>query len=135
MILTGVVRLGRDAEPKVTANGTPVVSFSGAYNYGRKGEDGNRPSQWVAFEFFGQRAEKISQYLTKGSQVWVAASNVRVREYTKKDGTVGVALEATVQDLDLVGSRSASDAQPAEVRKPAPVTKARFDQIEDDLPF
>ena len=133
MILTGVVRLGRDAESKVTPKGTPVVSFSGAYNYGRKGEDGNRPSQWVTFEFFGERAEKVAPYLTKGGQVWVAASNVRVREFTKKDGTVGNTLEATVQDLDLVGSRSAGDAQPAEVRKP--VTKARFDELEDSLPF
>ena len=135
MIRTGVVRLGRDAEANVTPKGTPVVSFSAAFNYGRKGEDGNRPSQWVTFEFFGERAEKVAPYLTKGAQVWVAASNVRVREFTKKDGSVGTALEATVQELDLVGSRTASDAQPAEVRKPAPVTKARFDQIEDDLPF
>ena len=100
----------------------------------QEGDDGNRPSQWVALEFFGQRAEKISQYLTKGSQVWVAASNVRVREFTKKDGTVGTALEATVQELDLIGSKQSAESQP-EVRKPAPVTKARFDQIEDDLPF
>lgn len=132
MILTGVVRLGRDAETNVTPKGTPVVSFSGAYHYGRKGDDGNRPSQWVTLEFFGERAERVAPYLLKGAQVWVAASNVRVRTYDKKDGAVGTSLEATVQELDLVGSKT----QPAaEQPKPAQVTKARFDEIADDLPF
>ena len=40
MKLIGLVRLGRDAELRFTAGGEPVASVTGAYNYGRKGEEG-----------------------------------------------------------------------------------------------
>ena len=46
--LTGLFTLGRDAETRVTQGGTTVVQLAVAYNYGRKGEDGKKPSQWCA---------------------------------------------------------------------------------------
>lgn len=45
--LTGLFTLGRDAETRVTQGGTTVVQLAVAYNYGRKGEDGKKPSQWL----------------------------------------------------------------------------------------
>lgn len=143
MIITGVVRLGRDAESKFTTNGTAVVAFTAAYSYGKKDAEGNRPTQWLALEFFGARAEAVAPYLVKGAQVWINASNPRVRAYDKKDGTTGVALEATVQDLQLVGPKPAGDAQPAAQRRteqqapraPARPGPSQFDALEDDIPF
>lgn len=38
--LTGLFTLGRDAETRVTQNGTTVITLAVAYNYGRKGDDG-----------------------------------------------------------------------------------------------
>jgi single-strand DNA-binding protein len=143
MIITGVVRLGRDAESKVTSGGTAVVSFTAAYSYGKKGEDGQRPTQWIAFEFFGARAEAVAPYLAKGAQVWIAASNPRIRSYDKKDGSQGVALEATVQELQLVGGKPAGGDAPQAERRPAAAPSparttsghSRFDALEDDIPF
>lgn len=144
MILTGVARLGRDAESKLTSNGTAVVAFTAAFSYGKKDAEGNRPTQWLALEFFGSRAEAVAPYLVKGAQVWINASNPRVRTYDKKDGTTGVALEATVQDLQLVGGKPAGgDAQPAAQKHAEPQASraqtrpgpSRFDALEDDIPF
>lgn len=143
MIITGVVRLGRDAESKVTPNGTDVVSFTAAYSFGKKDAEGNRPTQWLALEFFGSRAEAVAPYLIKGAQVWINATSPRIRTYDKKDGTTGVALEATVQDLQLVGGKPAGDAQPAAQRRPEQQTPraqtrpgpSRFDELEDGIPF
>lgn len=144
MILTGVARLGRDAESKLTSNGTAVVAFTAAFSYGKKDTEGNRPTQWLALEFFGARAEAVAPYLVKGAQVWINASNPRVRTYDKKDGTTGVALEATVQDLQLVGGKPAGgDAQPAAQKRAEPQASraqtrpgpSQFDALEDDIPF
>ena len=64
--LTGLFTLGRDAETRVTQGGTTVVQLAVAYNYGRKGEDGKKPSQWVRASMFGKQAETLAPYLTKG---------------------------------------------------------------------
>jgi single-strand DNA-binding protein len=135
MILTGIVRLGRDAEVKVASSGTSVANFTAAFNYGKKDENGERPTQWVSFELWGERAEKLAPLLLKGQQVWVSANRVRVREFTKRDGTVSATLEASVQELELVGGKPDAAAQP--VAKPAPQQQRRMsiDDIESDIPF
>src|SRR3546814_4735293 len=43
-ILTGLMRLGRDAELKYTAGGDAIANLALAYNYGKK-ENGKQPSQ------------------------------------------------------------------------------------------
>src|SRR3546814_3545398 len=66
-ILTGLMRLGRDAELKYTAGGDAIANLALAYNYGKK-ENGKQPSQWVDAALFGKRAESLAQYLTKGDR-------------------------------------------------------------------
>lgn len=142
MIITGVVRLGRDAELKVSPSGTSVANFSGAFAYGKKDDNGERPTQWVSFELWGDRAEKLAPMLLKGQQIWVSANRVRVREFTKRDGTAGATLEASVQEVELVGGKPAGGDAPQAERRPAaapPERKtsghSRFDALEDDIPF
>lgn len=144
MKLIGLVRLGRDAEVRFAPNGDPVAGFSGAFNYGRKQEDGRRPAQWVEFTLWGKRAEALAPYLTKGSQVEVFASEVHIETYDKRDGSPGFKLVARVDDLQLVSSRedSAPAAAPAAAPAPAPAarrpaqsSKTAFDDMDDDIPF
>ncbi|MCK9621984.1 MAG: single-stranded DNA-binding protein [Methylobacter sp.] len=40
MILTGLARLGRDAQVRFTAAGEPVASLALAFSYGKKGDVG-----------------------------------------------------------------------------------------------
>lgn len=150
MKLIGLVRLGRDAETRYTSDGTAVCGFSGAFNYGRKGEDGNRPSQWVEFSLWGQRAESLAEYLLKGTQVFVVASDVHVETYERRDGGTGSKLVARVDDLQFAGSKSegeqrapapapapraAAPAQRPAASKPAPKSGTGFDDMDSDVPF
>ena len=56
--LAGVFRIGRDAEVRHTAKGDSVANLSLAYNYGQKGSDGKRPSQWIDGSLWGKRADR-----------------------------------------------------------------------------
>ena len=85
--LTGIYRLGRDAELRTTTGGTQILSLALAYSYGRKGDDGRRPGQWVDASLFGPRAASLADYLQKGSQIYATLSDVHVRTYQKNDGS------------------------------------------------
>ena len=65
--ITGAFRLGRDAELRYTpGKNEPVINLALAFNWGQKGEDGNRPSQWIEASLWGKRAEALAPYLLKG---------------------------------------------------------------------
>lgn len=134
--LTGLFTLGKDAETRTTQGGTEIVELSVVYEYGPKRGDGKRPAQWVRLSMFGKSAIALAPYLRKGKQVSLVVRDLHVREYQKKDGTTGVALEGDA-DFDAF-ARSA----PAEHAKPAPKAAAPrqqapggFNDMEDDIPF
>lgn len=149
MKLIGIVRLGRDAESRYTAQGDPVCSFSGAYDHGRKDDGtGKRPTQWIELTLWGKRAETLAEYLLKGQQVYVVAGDVHVETYEKRDGGTGSKLVGRVDDLQLVGGRPQEGggsapasapapraAAPAAAPKAAPKPGTGFDDMDDDIPF
>lgn len=132
MIQTGIVRIGKDPELRTTAQGDQVMELSLAYNYGRKGDDGKKPTQWISASMWGSRAEKLQPYLKKGGQVFVVLTDVHVHSYEKKDGTSGVALRGKVAEIELIGGAPA--AEPKQEAKPAKPA-ASFDDLDDDIPF
>ncbi|MFO0467575.1 MAG: single-stranded DNA-binding protein [bacterium] len=142
MHLIGLVRLGRDAEVKYTPSGAVLASFSGAFNHGRKDE---RLTQWVEFAMWGERAEKLAPYLTKGAQVMIAASEPHVETYDKRDGGTGVKLVARVDSLEFAGSRADREAggerdaqpepRPQGAKAKAPAAADQFHDLNDDPPF
>lgn len=109
-----LARLGQDADVRFTANGMAVANLRMAYNYGRKDQNGKRPSQWVHAALFGKRAESMQQYLTKGTLLFVSLSDVHVREFERQDGSAGAALEARVDDLQFVPGQRQQDQSPAQ---------------------
>lgn len=101
--LTGVARLGRDTVLRYTNDGTPVADLSLAFIYGRKDPNtGKRPTQWVKGSLWGQRAESLASYLTKGSRFNVTLDDVHVQTFNKQDGTQGVALEGRILTIEFV---------------------------------
>lgn len=138
MKLIGLVRLGRDAEIRSTSSGDSVCSFSGAFNFGKK-SDGN--SQWVEFTLWGKRADSLAEYLLKGTQVFVVASEPHIQTYEKRDGGSGVKLVAKVDDIQFAGGKSDGaqsekpQRQAAPQSKPAAKTNTGFDSMEDDIPW
>ncbi len=145
MILTGLARLGRDAELRTAGSGDAVTNLSLAYNYGRKGQDGNRPTQWVEGALWGKQAEALAPYLKKGGLVDVIVEDVHMEEYQGRNGT-GWKLTGRVIKIELAGSRQqdaqGSDPQPRQpAAAPAPARSAPPPQpkpnndFDDDIPF
>ena len=141
MILTGLARIGRDAEIRYTPGGDAVANISLAFNYGKKGDDGKRPTQWIEASLWGKRAEALKQYLTKGSAVDVVLGEPHIETYQGKNGE-GHKLVARVMEIELAGGRSdQGSGQPAE-RQPQPQRPAQqssapgsFEDFESDIPF
>jgi len=146
--LTGLFRLGRDSELRFTADGTPICNLALAFNYGKKGQDGNRPTQWVDAAIYGKRAESLHEYLVKGVAIVATLQDPHIRTFQKNDGTPGFTLSASVLDLEFAGGgqqqqRSEPRQQPQQQeRQAAPPRQAPQRQpagnladMDDDIPF
>jgi single-strand DNA-binding protein len=107
--LVGVFRLGQDAVLKQTAAGQTVLELNMVYNYGKKNDN---TSQWIKASMWGDRANKVAEYLLKGSQIYAVLSEPHVETYTKKDGTYGANLVARIDNFDFVGGKVEQRAEP-----------------------
>lgn len=145
--LFGLARLGRDAELRQT-NGDPVAGLSLAFSFGRKGQDGRRPTQWVDGALWGKRAEALAPYLLKGGLVSVTLDDVHIETFRKGDGTDAVKLVGRVTEIELAGGGTPAPAPaaraPAPAARPAPAPRppapahppsSGFDDMDDDIPF
>lgn len=138
-VLTGLFTLGRDCETRATPNGTTVVQLAVAYNYGRKGDDGKRPSQWLRLSMFGKQAEALAPHLTKGKQVSLIVRDLHINTFQKNDGTTGTALEGVADFDDFARGQQRQDAAPAPAPRPAPAPPPKassgFEDMDSDIPF
>lgn len=96
----GLARLGRDAELRYTPSGEAVCNLSLAVNYGKKGQDGNRPTQWIDASLWGKQAEALTPYLTKGSVHCFVLSDIHIETYQSQNGP-GHKLSARVDSVEL----------------------------------
>jgi len=141
MKANGLARIGKDAEVRYTPGGAAVANVSLAFTYGKKGDDGKRPTQWVDASLWGQRVESLAPYLTKGKQIVAYLEDVHIQTYTKGDGTQASKMAARIADLEFVaGGEQAEPRQAApqrqQERQPAPQSQGSgFDDMDDDIPF
>lgn len=154
--LIGLARLGRDAELRHTPSGDSVTNLSLAFNYGRKGEDGRRPTQWVDGSLWGKRAEALASYLVKGQLVMVVVDDVHIETFETRDGAQGTKLVGSISSIEFAGSAPQQDggAAPQQRQQPAPQRQAApqqrqaapqrqapqqqssaFNDMDDDIPF
>ena len=135
----GLARLGRDVELRTTSNGDQVARLSLAFSYGRKGDDGKRPTTWVEGSFWGARAAALAPYLTKGTQIAVTLEEVHMETY-QSNGAERTKIAARVTNIDLAsgGQQPAARAPAPAPRPPAPAPSrggSGFDDMSDDVPF
>ena len=135
----GLARLGRDAEIRTTSQGESVATLALAFSYGRKGSDGNRPTQWVDAALWGKRAEALAPYLVKGGLVSVSLEDVHIETFDGKNGP-GHKLAARVVDVELASPKQAGAApapRPAPAQRPAPAPSGGhgLESMDDDVPF
>jgi len=105
--------VGRDAELRYTPNGRAVANFSVATNRVWNNSDGEKQEEttWYRCAIWGQTAENLAQYLTKGKAVLIEGRLApEIRVYEKKDGSYGASYELTVTSLKLMGGGSSGSA-------------------------
>ena len=154
--------LTRDPELRATAGGTQVLSFGVAVNDRRKnpqtGEWEDYPN-FVDCTMFGNRAEAVARYLSKGSKVAVEGK-LRYSSW-ERDGQRRSKLEVIVDELEFLsrgpetaqsgpqagypqsgagygqsGPSSAVAAPPAvQSMVDCAVQRAQADVYDDDIPF
>jgi single-strand DNA-binding protein len=152
VILLG--RLGKDAETKFTPAGAAVTKFSVATNWSRKDQQSGEwkeETDWTNIVLW--RAENLSQYLTKGKQVYVEG-RLQTRSYDDKDGKKQYFTEVVADEVILVGSAGGPGGggggdefsqSPAPVSAPRSASRAKpqappaedYGQgiTDDDVPF
>ena len=130
-MFTKAFRIGNDPQVRFTQKGDAVLSISLAYSYGRNGDDGKKPTQWLEATLWGKQAEALQQYLTKGSQIVATVDDLHIEEYEGKNGA-GHKLAGKIVGLEFVGSKQ---AEPAQRTKQAPAGGSGFEGMDDDIPF
>jgi single-strand DNA-binding protein len=138
MKANGLARIGKDAEVRYTPGGAAVANVSLAFTYGKKGDDGKRPTQWVDASLWGQRAESLAPYIKKGGQIVAYLEDVSIQTFTKSDGTQATKMVARLVDLEFVSGGEQASSQPKPQPKPQAAPQSQgsgFDDMGDDIPF
>lgn len=118
-------------ELKGTQTGHKVCSFGLAVN-DRRGSEQN--TQFFRVSAWDRMGESCMTYLTKGKKVFVAGP-LTVRTYNKSDGSTGVSLEVTANDVEFLSPRDEPAADTSYSAPPPPQPSAPMPVETDELPF
>jgi len=143
-------RCAADAELRSTQNGEQVLSFRVANDVGF---GNNKTTQWVDCSYWGKRAASVATYVRKGDRITVSGE-LRLEEYTARDGSAKSKLAVRVNDLDLASKAEGGSAStggggygggkpinPDDLIRPTSAPKKgggkpAFDQdLDDNIPF
>ena len=146
VIISG--NLTRDPEIRTTAGGMAIMSFGVAVNDRRKNQQSGEWEDYPNFidcTMFGNRAESVSRYLSKGSKVAIEGK-LRWSQW-EKDGQKRSKIDVIVDEIEFMSSRNDSPSShggshtggysaPAAAPIAAPVVDASSSSVYDeDLPF
>ena len=150
VILVG--RLGRDPETRYMPNGDAITNFSLATDEQWRDRNGERQTrtEWHNVSLYGKLGEIASQYLRKGSQVFIEGK-IQSRKYTGKDGIERTAYDIIGSEMKMLGNRNdgsdsgnnnaappTSNPPPEAPRRQPPQqtpTTPPIDDIDDSIPF
>lgn len=145
VILLG--NLGKDPELKYTPSGQAVAKFSLATSDRWKDKASGEPqerTEWHNIVCWAKLAETASQYLTKGSSVYLEG-RIQTRSWDDKEGKRHYMTEVIVNEMVMLGGRgdgqgkgaaraASSGARASE--SPEPQYSAPPVEItDDDIPF
>lgn len=120
-------RLGQDPDVRTTASGTQVVNLNVATTEaGPKDQQGNRTesTEWHRIVLFGRTAEIASQYLSKGSQVYIEG-RLQTRKWQDQNGQDRYSTEIVGNDMQFIGGKLDSQ-KPSHGAQHAPQPKQGF---------
>jgi single-strand DNA-binding protein len=106
VILVG--NLGADPEVRYLPSGDAVANIRLAttdrYKDKASGEF-KEMTEWHRVSFFGRLAEIVSEYLKKGSSVYIEG-RIRTRKWQAQDGTDRYSTEIVADQMQMLGGRS-----------------------------
>lgn len=129
VILIGNV--GKDPEIKYTPSGTCIAKFSLAVNEKYKDKDGSwqEKTEWVNLIAWQRLAEIISEYVHKGSKLYVEGKLQTSSWEDKSSGEKKYKTEVNVSELILLdGKGEKAPLPPSRPVETVPIT-------EEDIPF
>ena len=122
-----------DAESKFAPSGTPMTTFNVAVNVGW-GE--KRHMSPIRCTKFGKGADKVAQYLTKGTKVVVTGNYDDGIWQPKDGGEPRVNRNLTVSELEFAsGSGGGGQRQSPSASAQAPAAAPAKPDFDDDFPF
>ena len=146
--VTLIGNLGNDPEVRYSGNGNAVanVSLATAESWRDKdsGEQQER-TEWHRVVFFGRLAEIVSEYLHKGSQVYVEG-RLQTNKWQDKEGNDRYTTQIVANEMQMLGGRGGTSAnkEPApesddtvdsSPKKSQPIAKSPADDFDEDIPF
>lgn len=108
---TLIGNLGNDPDMRYSASGSPFLRFNVASNFRTRTPEGEwvDKTEWVRVTVTGNRAETLSQYLHKGSRVYVEG-RLEARPWTDQQGQVRAGLEVMANEVQFMSSRADDEA-------------------------
>ena len=106
--------LAADPEVRYSADGNAICNFRIGVSSEYKKQNGEqvKNTEWVRVSSFGKLAGICGDWLKKGSQVYVAGK-FTTRKWVNKDGVDQYTTEIVLNDMQMLGGRSAEDAPAA----------------------
>lgn len=132
----------QEPELRSTKSGTALLSFTVAVNDRRKNSqtgEWDEHATYVDCKMFGSRAEKIADYLHKGTRATVEG-HLDKNKWTGQDGQTRSKMEVVVDDIDFSNRKGSDDSRrsgTAAYNYTGPVEKeySQADIMIDDIPF
>jgi single-strand DNA-binding protein len=141
VILVG--NLGRDAELRYTPGGSPVATLNLATTEVWNDKSGQRQekTEWHRVVLWGKTAESLSEYLTKGKQLYIEG-RLQTRQWDDKDGNKRYTTEIRGDRIVLLGGGGGA-GRPQAARAAAgaggamdePMGEPVTELTDDDIPF
>lgn len=117
VILVG--NLGRDPESRSTNSGSCVANFSLATTESvKKNGEYTDHTEWHNLVVFGKQAEAATNYLKKGSCIYVEG-RINTRKWQDKEGRDRYTTEIMVSELKFLDQKR-GDAPPSSGHEPDP---------------
>jgi len=146
--VTLIGNLGNDPEVRYSGNGNAVanVSLATAESWRDKdsGEQQER-TEWHRVVFFGRLAEIVSEYLHKGSQIYVEG-RLQTNKWQDKEGNDRYTTQIVANEMQMLGGRGGTsnnkepvpepdDTVDSSPKKSQPIAKSPADDFDEDIPF
>ena len=141
VILVGT--LGQDPDTRYTPSNAAVANLSIATNETWKDKqtgEQKEKTEWHRVVMFNRLAEIATEYLRKGSQVYIVGK-IQTRKWEDKEGNDRYTTEVVANEMQMLGGRSAGNTESSSYSNndnqsaPKSDNADSSDDFDDDIPF